>query len=274
MNISILGNGIWGSTLANYFKNLGHKIYIDTINDSEVIFVCVPAEAVVPCLLNFKEKIKNQKIVICSKGLNSDGQLLSEAIKKEINNDLFFFYGPSLAEEVKNKELTGIILAGGIGKEDLKKQFESENLVIELSDDIIGVQLSSTLKNIVTLFLGIAEGYGLKQNTQAFIFTKGIQEIKKIGDILGAKSETFLGLSCIGDAFLKSRNYSFGIQIGKGKKLEEALKETNYVVEGIETLKNIKILTKKIEIQTPFIDTLYSILFENLNIKEALYKLK
>lgn len=273
MKIAILGAGTFGSAMAKHLSRLRHELTLEEVFGSEVIFVSVPSYAVVSALLKVRKDIKNQKIVICTKGFASEEKLISEAVKGEFPNDVFFLYGPTLAEELSNGELSAMVLAGGEGKEELKKEIESETLRIELSDDVIGVQVGAALKNVVTIFVGILEGAGYHENAQAFIFTRGVQEIKKIGVALGANPDTFLGLTCVGDLTLRSRNRRLGIELGKGRKIDEITAEMGYVPEGINALKNAKIMARKIGIKAPFIETVYAIIFEDMPTKEAIQKI-
>lgn len=272
MKISLLGKGSFGSVLASYLSSRGHDVQIDEVDKSEIIFVCVPSYAVVSALL--KEKITNQKIIICSKGFASGEKLLSEALEEKFKNEIFFLYGPTLAEELEKGELSAMVLAGGDGKKELKKQIESETLRIELSDDIIGAQVGAALKNAVTIFVGIVKGAGYGENTQAYIFTKGIQEIQKIGIALGAEPNTFFGLTCLGDLTLHSRNRYLGIELGKGRNLDDIISEMHYFPEGINALRNAKIMAKRLSVDIPFISLLYSIIFENYSMQDAIKEIR
>ncbi|ETB63628.1 TPA: hypothetical protein DIC38_03490 [Candidatus Nomurabacteria bacterium] len=274
MKISILGYGAFGSALASHLERLSYEIIKEEIGDAEIIIISVPSFAVLPILLKFKENISNQKIIICSKGFTEDGQFMSESIKKEFEkNELFFLYGPTLAEELKNGELSAMVLAGYGDKDYIKKVFTSDSLKIEISEDIIGVQVGEALKNVIAILVGLMEGLGYGQNTQAIFFTRGLQEIQKFGVALGAKPETFFGLSCMGDLFVKSRNRLLGVSLGRGEKLNDIIDNLNYIPEGIITLKNAKIIAEKNNIQTPVIDILHSILFEGLSTDEALKRI-
>lgn len=276
MNISILGCGNFGGALKSHFLKIGHSVIEEKISNSEIIFISVPSFAVIDILKNNKDYIKNQKFVVCSKGFDGDGLLLSEAILKEFPEiNLFFLYGPTLADELKNGVFSSMVLAGKFISDLnlIKKNIESENLRIEISLDIIGVQVSVALKNVITIFLGIIEGKDLGQNTEAFIFTKGINEIKNFGLKLGAKEETFFSVSCLGDLYLKSRNRLVGNYIGEGQKIEDIVKNKDFPVEGLYALRNAKIIAKNRNIEIPIIDTLYSIVYEGLDISVAIKKL-
>jgi glycerol-3-phosphate dehydrogenase (NAD(P)+) len=271
MKISILGYGAFGSALGNILALKGHYIYKEEIKDSDMILVAVPSFAVIDVLLLHKSEITNQKIIICSKGFDKNGELFSKVLEKEFPNDrVYFLYGPALADELKDGVFTVMVLAGGEGKEELKKQIEGENLFIELSNDIVGVQVGAALKNTVGIFVGLVEGAGFGQNTQAFVYSKGLQEIKKIGVYLGANQDTFLGLTCVGDLFLRSRNRILGIEIGKGKTYEEVTKGTIYPKEGIDTLNNI-LKIKNIDLS--YFKLIHSIIFEKMSVEEAIKKL-
>lgn len=273
MKISILGYGTFGSAIATRLILNNHTIYKEEINDSDLILVSVPSFAVSDVLISYKKEIKNQKIIICSKGFDKSGDLFSNVLNKEFpNNKIYFLYGPTLAEDLNNGSFSIMILAGDEGKEDLKKELESENLKIELSDDIVGVQVGSALKNTVGILIGIVEGAGLGQNTQAFVYSKGLEEIQKIGIYLGAKKETFIGPTCAGDLFVKSRSRILGIELGKGRRFEDVSKEITYPKEGISSLKSIlNVYDSKIDLK--FFKIINDIIFNGLDIKEAIIKL-
>lgn len=272
MKISILGCGVFGTALSTYLSKKGHKVYLECIEDSETIIVSVPSYAVIEVLSNLKNEIVDQRIIICSKGFAKNGKLLSDVLYEEFpNSEILFLYGPTLANEFEKGNFTAMVLAGkGNDKIELKKQIESESLFIEVSDDIIGVQVASALKNVITIFIGIIEGAGLGQNTRAFIFSKGIEEIKNFGSVFGAKSETFLGLTCVGDLTLKSRNRELGIELGKGAKIADFNPTLGSPQEGIATLKMARAIAKEKGIDIPFMNTLYSIIFEDLEINKAI----
>jgi glycerol-3-phosphate dehydrogenase (NAD(P)+) len=270
MKIGILGVGTFGRAMADHLGRLGHEIVEESSAQSEITLVCVPSFAVIDALEKERGNISGQSIVICSKGFASEEKLLSEVLREKFENKIFFLYGPTLADELSIGMLSAMILAGGDGKDGLKKVIESDSLRIELSDDVVGVEVGAALKNVVTIFVGIAEGAGYGQNTQAFIFTKGVEEVQKIGTALGANPNTFIGLSCVGDLTLHSRNRYLGIELGKGRSLPDIVDEMKYTPEGILALKNAKSMAKKLGIKVPFIEDLYSLVFEDKSIKSAI----
>lgn len=270
MKISIIGVGTFGSAWSKYLSKIGHEVIHETALGSDIIIVSTPSFAVCEALLKEKENIKDQDIIVCSKGFASDEKLLSDELEENFGNNIFFLYGPTIASGFNNGELSAMVLAGKTDKTEIKKNFESDKLRIELSDDIIGVQVGAALKNVVTIFVGIAEGSGYGENTQALVFTRGLEEIEKIGRTLGGKTRTFLGLTCAGDLTLRSRNRILGVEIGKGRNIEDITEDMGYIPEGLNALKNIKGTLKKLNMDSVFIDNLYDIVFENKSPKEII----
>lgn len=274
MKISILGYGVFGSAIASHLVTNGHTIYKNVIRDSDIILVAVPSYAVVGILISHKDEILNQKIIICSKGFDKSGKLFSTLLEKEFpNNEIYFLYGPTLAEELRSGVFSVMVLAGGHGKVELKKEIESKDLYIQLSEDIIGVQVGSALKNTVGIFVGLVEGAGYGENTQGFVYSMGLQKIQKIGVSMGAKPETFLGFTCAGDLFLRSRSRLLGIEIGKGRSFDEVSKEMTYPKEGISSLKNILKMENDIDVDLKFFKLIQQVVFEGMTVEDSIKKL-
>jgi len=166
-----------------------------------------------------------------------------------------------------------MVLAGGPGKGELKKEIESKDLYIQLSEDIIGVQVGSALKNTVGIFVGLVEGAGYGENTQGFVYSMGLQKIQKIGVYMGAMPETFLGFTCAGDLFLRSRSRLLGIEIGKGRPFEEVSKEMTYPKEGISFLKNILKMEGNIGVDLEFFKLIQQVVFEGMTVGDSIKKL-
>ena len=129
------------------------------------------------------------------------------------------------------------------------------------------------MKNTVGIFVGLVEGAGFGENTQGFVYSMGLQKIQKIGIYMGARPETFLGFTCAGDLFLRSRSRILGVEIGKGRPFEEVSKEMTYPKEGISSLKNILKKEGEIDIDLQFFQIIHEVVFEGLSVKEALVRL-
>jgi glycerol-3-phosphate dehydrogenase (NAD(P)+) len=143
------------------------------------------------------------------------------------------------------------------------------------SPDILGIEIGAALKNVIALAAGIADGYGCGDNTKAALITRGIAEISRLGTAMGGKSQTFSGLTGIGDlivtcASMHSRNRRAGILIGKGYTMDEAMKEVQMVVEGVYSAKAALALSKKYEVPMPIVEQVNAVLFENKSAKEAI----
>ncbi len=306
MKIAILGGGSWGTALAvhlakdnneikvwEFFSEqaremqekrhcrllpevkLSEQIFVsDSLNDvlsgSELVLVVVPSDKVEKVIKEAAPLLRKQPIVVCSKGFGPGLKLLSEVVRENVQGEVYCLYGPTHAEEVGKGMFSSIVLAGGHGKQQLKELFESEALKVELSDDLVGVQVASALKNILAVFVGVLDGMELGDNAKAYLITKGLEEIRQVGISLGAKSETFNGLAGIGDIIVTcgskhSRNRYVGQEVGKGRKLDTVIKEMSMVAEGVTTVKNAFMLKEKLGLELPLITGVHSILFENKN---------
>lgn len=225
---------------------------------------------------------ENQIIVNVAKGVEEKTLMtLSEIIEEEIPQaDVAVLSGPSHAEEV-GRGLPTTIVAGAKSKETaeyIQNLLMSEVFRVYTSPDILGIELGAALKNVIALAAGIADGLGCGDNTKAALITRGITEIGRLGLAMGAKLETFCGLSGIGDlivtcASMHSRNRRAGILIGQGKTMEEAVEEVKQVVEGVYSAKAAMGLAKKYGIEMPIIEQVNLVLFEGRPAKQALKEL-
>lgn len=240
--------------------------YEEAIKDSEYIIIVTPSNVVRKICKNIKPYINNQKIILASKGIDKD-HLLTDIIKEELNTKSFIISGPSHAEQIVKDVPTYI---NYYGNKEIKDLFEIDNFHLIYNDDIIGMQISS-LKNIIAIIIGIAEGLKYESNTISYLITEGLKEIKEIGLKLGAKESTFYDLCGLGDLLtttlsLDSRNKRCGILLSKGKKLEEINKELGMTIEGLDALNSARYLINKYNIEAPIINNLYEIIYKNKDI--------
>ena len=219
-----------------------------------------------------------QKIVNVAKGIEENTLMtLSQIVEEEIPRaDVAVLSGPSHAEEVSRGIPTTIVVGAKsrATAEYLQNLFMNEVFRVYTSPDILGIELGGSLKNVVALAAGIADGLGYGDNTKAALITRGITEIARLGTAMGGKFETFCGLTGIGDlivtcASIHSRNRRAGILIGQGKTMEEAMKEVQMVVEGVYSAKAAMGLAKKYNVQLPIIEQVNAVLFEGKSADQA-----
>ena len=258
--------------------NLDEKISFhyninDVLNGSEILILSVPSSAMRETL----EKISNNihpeiKIVNTSKGfelktLMSMSEIILETLN--INDDqIITFYGPSHSEEVIKNLPTAMVsaCANENNSKIIQNLFSTENLRIYTSKDTRGVEIGGSLKNVIAIASGICHGIGYGDNANAALITRGLHEITKLGIAMGAKEQTFYGLSGIGDLIATclsthSRNRHVGDEISKGKSLEEIISSMGMVAEGVNTTKVVQELSKKHNIEMPISNSVYEVLF-------------
>ena len=223
-----------------------------------------------------------QKIVNVAKGVEEKTLMtLSEIIEEEIPNaDVCVLSGPSHAEEVGKGLPTTCVVTSRTQEtaEYLQGIFMSPVFRVYTTPDILGVELGAALKNVIALAAGTADGLGYGDNTKAALITRGIAEIARLGTKMGAKPETFYGLSGIGDlivtcASVHSRNRKAGYLMGKGYTMEEAMAEVKMVVEGVYSAKAAKGLADKYDVEMPIIEEVNKVLFEGKSASEAVMDL-
>lgn len=248
-----------------------------SVKRAEIVIFAVPSfamrETAKKASLYFNPETQ---IAVCvAKGLeDSTFMTLGEVIESELpkNSRVCALSGPTHAEEVARDIPTTIVAAAKDIKtaEIVQENLMNEKFRIYTSDDMKGVELGGTIKNIIALCAGISDGCGFGDNAKAALMTRGIHEIAKLGVAMGGKRETFYGLSGIGDLIvtctsMHSRNRRCGILIGKGMKADDAMKEVNMVVEGVKCLKAVYNAAKKCNVEMPIINEAYDVIYNNKN---------
>ena len=251
----------------------------DVLRDVELVIHVTPSKFFRDTVKKYKEYInENHVIVICSKGFESDTLMtLDDVLKEELpNNKIGVLSGPSHAEEVSIEIPTALVAAS----EDeyvndlVRETFKSNKLRIYTSKDVKGVELGGALKNIIAFCAGMSVGLNLGDNTFAALATRGLVEIARLGTALGGNEKTFYGLSGLGDLIvtcnsMHSRNRRAGMAIGQGKTLDQARQEIGQVIESVDNIEVAYKLSKKMNIEMPIVDTVYNILYNGLDPKEA-----
>ena len=253
------------------------------LRDPDVVVLAVPspftrstAKQIAP-LVN-----KGQIIVNVAKGVEEKTLMtLSEIISEEVPDaNVCVLSGPSHAEEVGRGLPTTCVVSAQKREtaEYLQGIFMSPVFRVYTTPDILGVELGGSLKNVIALAAGTADGLGYGDNTKAALITRGIAEIARLGTKMGARMETFYGLSGIGDLIVTctsehSRNHTAGYLIGKGYTTEAAMKEVNQVVEGVHSARAAMALAQKYQVSMPIVEQINKVLFENLPILDAVHGL-
>lgn len=250
-----------------------------SIYKKDIILLSVPTHSVRQVLNKIKNYVnKDQIIVNVAKGIENNSLLRISEIVEEVLplNKYAVLSGPSHAEEVA-KNMPTTVVSASIYKsvaEYVQDLFITPNFRVYTNPDIIGVELGGSLKNVIALAAGVSDGLKYGDNTKAALMTRGIFEMAKLGEEMGANPVTFSGLSGIGDLIvtctsMHSRNRRAGILIGEGKNLDKAVEEIGMVVEGIRTTNSTYELAKLHNIDMPITKELYGVLFEGNDVTKA-----
>ena len=253
----------------------------DLLMFSDILLLAVKSDSLPNYISELKKIIGSKKIHIINviKGFIGENNLtVSSFINNELKDNLLSFtslVGPSFAIEVVKKDLTCVTAVSLNNEIALKVQqlFSNQYFRVYTSDDLIGCEISSSYKNAIAIGSGILSGLNYGDNARSALITRGLNEIIKFGLFFGAKEHTFYGLSGIGDLLLTctsttSRNFMFGYNLAKKSFSSENALLENQTIEGIKTIKVIRDISKKNNLQTPIIDSLYNVIYLNHSISE------
>jgi len=254
----------------------------EAVVDKDMVVFVVPSHVARITAKKAAAFIKKEAVLVsCTKGIETEtGKLISDVLMESIPalpaDNFCFLSGPSFAREVAKKLPTTVVIAGNSAVSYMCAQnvFRTDYFMTFTSEDVIGVQVGGAVKNVVAVACGISDGLGFGHNTRAATITRGLYEMIKIGQALGANPITFSGLAGVGDLILTctselSRNHQVGLEIGRGKVLSQIQKGTHQIAEGIATAKAIKYLAKKYNFITPICSEVYKILYEGKQPREA-----
>lgn len=251
--------------------------------DSEIIFIVTPSQFLRHTLKCMKGCIKKDAIVVSAvKGLELETQkTMSQIIKEELSPAKFVVLsGPNISKEIaKGLPAAAVAASGDINTaKTVQKIMNNQRFRIYTNTDIIGVELGGTLKNVIAIAAGAADGLNLGNNAKSALLVRGIAEITRLGVAMGGKYETFSGLSGIGDLITTcmsplSRNHFVGAELAKGKKWNEIKSKMIDVAEGVPTAKAAKELAKKMKIEMPITEEVYAVLYENKDPYKAMISL-
>lgn len=255
----------------------------EAIVGKDFLVLAVPSPFTRSTARNMKPYVKEGQIIVdVAKGIEEATLMtLSQQIEEELPQaDVAVLSGPSHAEEV-GRGLPTIVVIGARRKktaEYLQSMFMNEVFRVYTSPDMLGMELGGSLKNVIALAAGIADGMGYGDNTKAALITRGIAEIARLGVKMGGAIESFTGLTGIGDlivtcASVHSRNRKAGYLMGQGKSMQEAMDEVQMVVEGVYSTKAAVKLGEKYGVSLPIINKVNEVLFEGKDPKEAVNEL-
>ncbi len=224
-------------------------------------------------------------VVSASKGIEVDtletmDQVLSGVLPVRVSERAVFLSGPSFALEVARDHPTAVTVASrseGAARQ-AQELFQTELFRVYTNPDVPGVELGGALKNVVAIASGVVDGLGFGNNTRAALITRGLAEMARLGVALGADPLTFSGLAGMGDLILTctgalSRNRSVGVELGKGRALDEVLGGMTMVAEGVRTARSARELAHREGVEMPIVDSVYSVLYEGASPREAVESL-
>jgi len=289
--IGVVGAGAWGSALAHVAQTAGHNVgvwsrHVGTIaplSRTDALILAVPAQAMREALGVVKSVIhREQPLIIAAKGIERDTGLFMNEVVAELApvGRAMVLSGPSFAADVMKGLPTAVVLAAPTLAEagEWAGALSLPQFRIYASDDVKGVEIGGALKNVLAIACGISDGRGLGDSARAALTTRGFAELTRFARAAGARPETLLGLSGLGDLLLtcssrQSRNYSFGFAIGAGKSVAEALALSKGVVEGAFTVKIAQQLAARHSVDMPIVDAVHAIVDEGRKPDEEIARL-
>lgn len=258
----------------------------DALSRPEILVLSVPSQALRSVLQQIKNRVRSEVVIVnTAKGLETKSHLrMSEVVSEIWGPDTLKRFavlsGPSHAEEVGLEIPTAVVAASTHlpTAQLVQDVFMSRTFRVYTSQDVIGVEMGGSLKNIIALATGISEGLGFGDNTKAALLTRGLVEIIRMGVQIGAEAKTFAGLSGIGDLVVTcssrhSRNGRAGVLIGQGCTREQAVEQVGMVVEGIMTTKAAYEMSHELGVEMPITNTVYGVLYANQPAGPAVWKL-
>lgn len=313
-SIAVLGAGSWGTAVAIHLANAGHQVSLwgnriehvqDMINnrcnlrylpncifpknltpvislsecltDDTQIIIAVPSHAFASTIAKLPAKLNS--LAWLTKGIDPQTHaLLSQLVAEKWGEDLpiAVISGPSFAREVAQGLPTALVIAGNQIQylKAIQTTFHHHNMRVYLSEDFIGVQLCGAVKNVLAIACGISDGLHYGANAKAALITRGLAEMRRLGLILGAHPDTFLGLAGVGDLVLtctddQSRNRRFGLELGRGVSLSNAEKQIGQVVEGKYNAAQIYALATRHKIEMPICQAVHALLQNELTAEQA-----
>lgn len=258
----------------------------EVVSGKDMVVFVTPSHVLRETATSAKPFIDANAIVVsASKGIENKSHLtmsgvLAEVLGPGLEKRIAVLSGPSFAKEVAVGVPTAVVAASPDDTlaKVVQEIFASPYFRVYSNPDMIGVELGGAVKNVIAIASGIVDGLGMGLNTRAALITRGLTEIRRLGIAMGANPHTFAGLAGIGDLILTctgalSRNYTVGMKIGSGERLSEILSDMRMVAEGVKTARSVRNLAHKKGVEMPISNAVYSVLYEDLDPKNAVFAL-
>ncbi|CAN5808931.1 NAD(P)H-dependent glycerol-3-phosphate dehydrogenase [soil metagenome] len=259
------------------------SLLAEALAGAHLICAAAPAQHLRGVLRSARSAIARGAIIsVASKGIERDTlALMSDVVSQEApDHAVVALSGPSFAAEVAARQPTAIVAASDdiMAAEAVQDAFSNAHLRVYTHDDVIGVELGGSLKNVMAVAAGMVEGVGLGFNSRAALITRGLAEMIRLGTALGAQPATFAGLAGLGDLVLTctgslSRNRAVGMAIGRGATLEQALAGKETVAEGVVTTRSALALAARESVEMPIVEMVHRILFDGHPARHAVAEL-
>lgn len=248
-------------------------VIADALGDADIIIYVAPSHALRDVAASGAQAVKaGAVLVVASKGIERETlAIMSDVVCEAVpGHSVVALSGPSFAAEVANGQPTAVVAACAEADAATRVQraLSSDVFRVYTHDDVVGVELGGALKNVMAIATGIAEGLGLGFNSRAALITRGLAEMTRLGLALGASQATFAGLAGLGDLVLTctgalSRNRALGIELGKGRTLEQSLEGKDSVAEGVLNTVSARALAEREGVDMPIVQAVHRILFES-----------
>jgi glycerol-3-phosphate dehydrogenase (NAD(P)+) len=258
----------------------------EVLPGAELVVIATPSHATREVMRGAVEYLpEHAPLVTVSKGIENETlltmtKLLEDCLPEQFHPSIAILSGPSFAKEMAAGMPTVVTVASHFEKVAQKVQsaLQTESFRTYTSTDVIGVELGGALKNVIAIAAGISDGLGFGLNARSALITRGLAEISRIAVRMGANPLTLMGLSGLGDLVLTctgdlSRNRRVGIELGKGRKLEDILAGMNQVAEGVKTAKSARDLSRRVGVELPICDQVFAIMYEGKEPRRAVIEL-
>lgn len=258
----------------------------EAMHEASLIVSGIPTVAVREVWTRAKDQLGTDTLIMsATKGIENDTLMLISDVMRDVlpedaHRRLAFLSGPSFALELCRRLPTAVTVAADDESvaEQVQRVISTDYFRAYTTTDVVGVELGGALKNVIAIAAGVADGLGFGLNTRAALITRGLAEISRLAVKMGARPLTLSGLAGMGDLVLTctgslSRNRTVGFQLGQGKKLSAILEELGEVAEGVNTARAVKDLCRREEVEMPISEGVYALLFEDVDLREAVYAL-